>query len=1727
MKTSFSILALTALTITTARAQITPLDSTFTPNLDGNVNVITSAGVAGSYYVAGDFTQVDSTARTRIARIAPNGSLDTAFDPGTSANAAIYTLLTESGGGVLVGGGFTLFNGSARPALCRLTATGSVDSAISTTATVITTMAVNASKLYAAGNFPRSDAPGQYSFRIVRMAYPTGFTGNNYDPSYTEPTITGTVNALFFQLDGKLVIGGDFTAVNGTSRTNLARLNTDGSLDTTFTISATGGAVRTLVDFAPGAGAVAVGGEFTALGGLTSIPYYGVINLSTNGVVTTSQPRSAGPVRSILAYGNGDLLLGGDFTFIGTVSVSRMARVNVYDGTVAPALNINPNASVRAMLKDDSAQQRIVIGGVFTQVHTTPRNHLARLEPYGATQLTWPEATGGEVRAIAVQTNDAALIGGAFTALGGSPRTSLGRILVNDTLDASYTPNLDGPVNAIAALPNARALIGGSFTTAGGGVRANLARLNSDGTVDVTFTADTDGEVFAITQLTDGKVYVGGDFTTIGGIARRGVARLNADGTVDTTFDAALDGAAMTIAVQVDGKVLIGGDFLTVGGTSHERLARVSSTGALDATFVATAGGTVRTLNLDASGRVLAGGSFSTGSSFAQAWTVWLTSTGTTAPASVTFVNNAMRTSAILSDGTTQIGGQFSTASDGSSTSTGPLARLVGAKVSPTLPMNTGAVVRAMAARSDGALIVGGSFTSLGDVTRSNLGLWANAESAVSSFTVNVQTGAMSWARAGSTPSPTLVVFEVSTDTGASWTTLGIGGTPTISGSSWVNSLSTSTLPLNVAMQVRARGLVSDGVSSSWITSTLFSGIRQLPTITTQPVDQTVNQNTAVTLMVAATSSTGMTYQWRKDGNPITGATNSSYTFTASNVNLAGIYSVVITNANGSTTSNDAVLTIRPVVSIVTQPVSVTVAQGTSATFTVVAAGDSPTYQWQEYRYGGYPTYNYQWFNIAGATSASWSTTTSTIYQIRVTVSNAFSSVSSNSVSATVVAPPSISGEPYDVIANVGDYIGLGVSLSYSPADRTYQWFKDDAPISGVTSSSFSKTAALSDTGTYKVVITNMAGSTSSRLAQVRILPSTAPNITQQPVPLMLALGTTGELKIQYEGKLPLSPQWKRNGATLFWAAYDTLGVGSSMADSGLYSCTVTNPLGSAVSRLVNVAVVDTGSSTLSLPLHGTATIKAPTTAIGVTYRWQRGGTDLAASSRISGTTAASLVIKNLALDDAGAYTCVIGNAGSTLTGGVTTLIVQDRAPTVTTTALTAGTVAASYDATVAATHLPTKFTITGLPTGLRYDAATGHITGEPRANGTFPVKITATNGVGTGAAKTLSLTVSTMPAGVAASYIGINTGMWARMDATIATSGKLTGTVKLNAKNYPFTTDISQTDVSEWTVRSFQFTAPGFGLVTVTGKVAPSQAPGQLSFTFSYPDTVPGNPPLTFGITTWSLLPAALAAPFKGYYTASISPSSSIFGGETPEGSGYAAITVGSTGSTTVSGRLADGSAHSTSGFVGLNGEVVMFNHPIAGKSVVGGVLAITVGTAPNYYDSTVAGGLEWYRFVTTGRLYSTEFGQSLSVNGTKYLKTNLGVLTGPIVMNLPNVADNAALGFTASSESLYASSVGRISTANAFTLKAGGSFSSASVSINAATGVFSATGTFVSNRYSDGVAFRRSGTGYGIIVSRPATLGGQGTGYVIMPRIPADSTQTLSTTAQVSATLSLNAAF
>ncbi|NLH74795.1 MAG: PKD domain-containing protein [Verrucomicrobia bacterium] len=339
----------------------------------------------------------------------------------------------------------------------------------------------------------------------------------------------GPVYALALQSDGKVVIGGAFTSIDGIILNRVARLHEDGYLDSFLT---------------PGEG-------------------------------------TDGDVHAIAVQPDGRILIGGDFRSVNGVPSIRLARLNA-DGSVHDGFKpgLGPDGRVRAIaVQPDGA---ILIGGDFNSVVGAPRVGIARLTSDGMVDQTFDPGAGAPgVYAIAVQPDGKILIAGAFTSAAGSAQRYIARLNQDGSLDRTFNTGAgpDGMVRSIALLADGRIVIGGDFETFAGISRYGVARLNADGSLDTAFEppTDADGVVYAVGALSDGKVMVGGAFTTFGGLPLARFARLNPNGTVDTSFQigTGANDLVRALVVQPDTAVVIGGDFTEVNGLDRKRIARI------------------------------------------------------------------------------------------------------------------------------------------------------------------------------------------------------------------------------------------------------------------------------------------------------------------------------------------------------------------------------------------------------------------------------------------------------------------------------------------------------------------------------------------------------------------------------------------------------------------------------------------------------------------------------------------------------------------------------------------------------------------------------------------------------------------------------------------------------------------------------------------------------------------------------------------------------------------------------------------------------------------------------------------------------------------------------------------------------------------------------------------------------------------------------------------------
>ena len=418
-------------------------DTSFTTNAvyDGS-NSLFSTSVQSLYlhsdgkiYIGGAFlSSVPSINSFRILN-----TDGTAYNPpflvinkfnGTSVGNVVKTIVTQTDGKVLIGGGFTHYSGMlGKNYLIRLNVDGTEDTAFSANAVV-------------------SGTTSKFPFSILNNIF-----------------------AIVLQADGKILVGGNFTNYNDqTGKNHLIRFNSDGTEDTAFSANAVvsgttpkfnNGSVSAIA--VQSDGKILVGGSFLNYAGQTGKSYLIRLNadgtedtaFSANAVVSGTTARINGEVLTIALQSNAQILLGGAFTNYFATGKSRLMRLNS-DGTEDTTFSTNAvvsgtTARISGTVWSIAVQpnQLIVLGGDFNNYFATGKNKLMRLNTNGTEDTTFSAAA-----------------------------------VVNTT-----TARFSAAVLSVAVQPDNKVIVGGNFVDWSAGTGKNrLMRFNTNGTEDTVFT---------------------------------------------------------------------------------------------------------------------------------------------------------------------------------------------------------------------------------------------------------------------------------------------------------------------------------------------------------------------------------------------------------------------------------------------------------------------------------------------------------------------------------------------------------------------------------------------------------------------------------------------------------------------------------------------------------------------------------------------------------------------------------------------------------------------------------------------------------------------------------------------------------------------------------------------------------------------------------------------------------------------------------------------------------------------------------------------------------------------------------------------------------------------------------------------------------------------------------------------------------------------------------------
>lgn len=339
-----------------------------------------------------------------------------------------------------------------------------------------------------------------------------------------------------------------------------------------------------------------------------------------------------------VAETSGKILVAGDFDTADGQPVGRLLRLlpnGSRDSTFNPG--IGANAAIHCMLV--LSDQKILIGGDFTEYNGTPRGRIARLNSDGTLDTGFNPGSGFDGPVFCLQTESQIpsnyFAGGSFANYNGAPRANFARLNSAGTVSASFASGTNGPVYALLSAPflpsGSLVLIGGDFSTAGGSARRNLAGFASNGNVS-TFNSGLgvgpNGPVRAIAQLSlFSQVWIGGSFSQYSGWPRQNLALLNQSASslggvsdfLNTSPVMAVGGPLFAMTPRDSFSMFVGGGFSTLGSAANNRIAVLrdfgfgsSSTWATDSSYNTGSGpdGEVLAVRRTTDGKALIGGGF-------------------------------------------------------------------------------------------------------------------------------------------------------------------------------------------------------------------------------------------------------------------------------------------------------------------------------------------------------------------------------------------------------------------------------------------------------------------------------------------------------------------------------------------------------------------------------------------------------------------------------------------------------------------------------------------------------------------------------------------------------------------------------------------------------------------------------------------------------------------------------------------------------------------------------------------------------------------------------------------------------------------------------------------------------------------------------------------------------------------------------------------------------------
>lgn len=548
------------------------VDATFNPGGAGSDDYIGTSALlpSGKILIAGYFATYNGVSRNGLARLNADGTLDATFVPSLPAQSSIDNFVVQPDGRILAAGSFSTTSG-----LVRLLADGSPDNSFTAPANY---SGGSVYAYYGNGVEVQSDGKILVAFHDGTTALPVARLNSNgsVDPSFT-PAIPGfNFFSLTMLASGKVLVAGRSALQGSTPNNSLLQLNTNGSLDTSFLPSFQSvGSITNVVRQADGK--LIAGGNFSEINGQ---PVSLLARFNTNGALDATYTGAA----SLLTTPT-DLAIqpDGRLLVLYASAVQRLLPTGAPDNSFASS-NLGLNGATRLLLQPDG---RIVIGGRGLGTGAAVIRLLADGSRDNTFNTPFSPGTArmSLVQSLALQADGRMLVAGTFAPATGSTVATVRRLETTGAFDNTYaiSPVLlnstFGSLNSIALQTDGKLVLGGNFSTVGGAPASNVARLSTTGLLDAGFMAPTfaSGSVSKVVIQPNGRVLLGGFFTAPGVAANLG--RLLSNGAADASYAATAvpNSTVRAMLVQPDGGIIAGGNFTTINGQAAGGIARITA----------------------------------------------------------------------------------------------------------------------------------------------------------------------------------------------------------------------------------------------------------------------------------------------------------------------------------------------------------------------------------------------------------------------------------------------------------------------------------------------------------------------------------------------------------------------------------------------------------------------------------------------------------------------------------------------------------------------------------------------------------------------------------------------------------------------------------------------------------------------------------------------------------------------------------------------------------------------------------------------------------------------------------------------------------------------------------------------------------------------------------------------------------------------------------------------